>query len=133
MKITEQITTLCQAVNGSKQMQFADADKWLYAALAAGLNEYIDDSRQEWAVLGCRHNALKVTAASVQMQPAELRKLLRRITTVWDTLPLSESEFTLFGRIAESLAAFDYAVCSGCPASERVCLLCETLMSQCCG
>jgi hypothetical protein len=57
---------------------------------------------------------------------------LRRIVDEWDTLPLSEAEFKLFGRLAEALTAYDHEVRSGHPASERLCLKCGVLVSQCC-
>jgi hypothetical protein len=72
--MTRRITTLWRAVNWSKQMQLSGADKRLYVALAAGLNGYCDDARQEFAGLGCWHAVLKVTDA-IPMQPAELRRL----------------------------------------------------------
>lgn len=112
-------------------MQLAGADARLYATLETALNQYAGDARQECQALGCRHTVLKVTD-SIQMQPAERRKLMRRVVTEWDTLPLSEAEFKLFGRIAEVWTAYDYEVRSGHRASERVCLLCRALVSQCC-
>ena len=56
---------------------------------------------------------------------------LRRIVAEWDTLPLSEAEFNLFGRLVEALAVYDYEKRHGQPPTERVCLLCGKLWSQC--
>jgi hypothetical protein len=57
---------------------------------------------------------------------------LKRIVEEWDILPLSATEFNLFGRLAEALAVYDYEVRSGHPASERLCLKCGAPVSQCC-
>jgi hypothetical protein len=57
---------------------------------------------------------------------------LRRIVEEWDTLPLAEAEFNLFGRLAEALTAYDHEVRSGHPTSERLCLKCGAPVSQCC-
>ena len=57
---------------------------------------------------------------------------LRRIVEEWDTLPLAEEEFNLFGRLAEALTAYDHEARSGHPASERLCLKCGAPVSQCC-
>ena len=56
---------------------------------------------------------------------------LKKIVAEWDTLPLAEAEFNLFGRLAEALAAYEHEVRSGQAAPERVCIKCGVPVEQC--
>ena len=57
---------------------------------------------------------------------------LRRIVNDWDTNPLlDDAQEHLFGRLAEALAIYDYEKRHGQPPTERVCLLCGKLVSEC--
>ena len=56
---------------------------------------------------------------------------LKKLVAEWDTLPLAEAEFNLFGRLAEALAAYEYEVRSGQAAPGRVCIKCGVMEKQC--
>jgi len=56
---------------------------------------------------------------------------LRRIVADWDTNPLEDAEANLFGQLADALAAYDYHKRNGEASTERVCLLCGKLTSEC--
>jgi len=67
-----------------------------------------------------------------EMKTPEQIKILRQIVDDWDARPLlDDAEETLFGWLAEGLAVYDYEKRHGKPPTERVCLLCGKLWSQC--
>ena len=66
-----------------------------------------------------------------QMKTTEQINALRRIVADWDTKPLEGAQFNLFGGLADALAAYDYEIRNGKPPTERVCVLCTKLVSEC--
>ena len=65
------------------------------------------------------------------MKTTEHIRLLRQFVAAWDERPLSEAEASLFGRVADALASYDFEIRHGNPPAERVCLLCGKLRSKC--
>jgi hypothetical protein len=65
------------------------------------------------------------------MKTTEQINTLRRIVADWDTKPLEGAQLNLFGELADALAVYDYAVRNGKSPTERVCLFCTKLVSEC--
>ena len=67
----------------------------------------------------------------VQMKLTEQINTLRRIVDEWNNKPLEGAQSNLFDRLSDALAEYDYEMRNGGPATERICLLCGKLVSQC--
>jgi hypothetical protein len=65
------------------------------------------------------------------MKSTEQITMLRRIVADWDNKPLDDAESNLFGCVAEGLEVYDNERRHGKRPTERGCLLCGKLVSEC--
>lgn len=69
---------------------------------------------------------------SVQMKSTALTKLLWKAVNESDELPLTEAEQRLYTAIHLAVMAYEDEVRLGHPASERRCMICGVVVSECC-